>query len=211
MQNLHPSLFIEINNLNYIFLVGTNDENNNLRAVCKRTNNLIKHYRKDELQQVERVLNISKTLNSQSSLNAFVEEISILKQANSSIFEDELPQISKAICDNHFLPIHDQLTLLFILSKDHLIVKMNLIKHILKYAIIDNKSFMNYLGQIGNLFSDLLDNFSLNTLFLDEIPQILQIIGKIKISEKYKMELLCMIRAVPNYQRDKNKLTAEIR
>ena len=35
MQSLHPSLFIEINNLNYIFLVGTNDENNNFKINYK--------------------------------------------------------------------------------------------------------------------------------------------------------------------------------
>lgn len=35
MQNLHPSLFIEINNFNYIFLVGTFDENHNLKINYK--------------------------------------------------------------------------------------------------------------------------------------------------------------------------------
>ena len=87
MQNLHPSLFIEINNLNYIFLVGTNDENNNFKINYKLAIPL-QGVEKDRIIDLEKAYNCLKEniYKIEQNLNLTFKEVTLILENFNPIF-----------------------------------------------------------------------------------------------------------------------------
>ncbi len=87
MQNLHPSLFIEINNLNYIFLVGTNDENNNFKINYKLAIPL-QGVEKNRIIDLEKAYNCLKEniYKIEQNLNLTFKEVTLILENFNPIF-----------------------------------------------------------------------------------------------------------------------------